>query len=210
MYVLGHYLAVRWTNDQLGILQRVLHGAAKCCGISFGSRCRPLCKSLILDPAKESETITLPPLCFIVGVTHTHTHKRTILSPTQWCTKTLPVEQKISNCICPWAFLSSVDHWRCFMAQASLFFLVCHLSNGFLTGTWPVKPAAWSLLFTVKTETCLLRSVLSCAWRCSVSCLSHKLLTLRNLSSDSVVALEETDRRRSGRPSFHPKCLLMV
>ena len=46
--------------------------------------------------------------------------------------------------------------------QASVFFLFCHLSNGFLTATRPVKPAARSLLFIVETETSLLRLVLSC------------------------------------------------
>lgn len=74
---------------------------------------------------------------------------------------------------------SSVVHWWCFLAQ-----------TGFLIATWPVKPAVQSLLFTVETETCLLRSLLSCLWSCCpVGCLSHKLLTLRNLFSDSVLAL---------------------
>ena len=45
-------------------------------------------------------------------------------------------------------FQSSVVHMRCFLAQASLFFIFCHRSNGFLTATRPVKPAARSLLFT--------------------------------------------------------------
>uniref|UniRef100_A0A8C4WUB0 Uncharacterized protein n=1 Tax=Eptatretus burgeri TaxID=7764 RepID=A0A8C4WUB0_EPTBU len=60
-------------------------------------------------------------------------------------------------------FQFSVVHWQRFMAQASLFFLFCHLSNGFLTATPPVKPAAQSLLFTAETETSLLRPVSSCA-----------------------------------------------
>ena len=86
--------------------------------------------------------------------------------PTRRRTKTLRDVPKISN------FDSSVHktfyqflvvHWQCFMAQASLFFLFCHLSNGFLTAIRPVKPAARSLLFTVETETSLLRPVLSCA-----------------------------------------------
>ena len=97
----------------------------------------------------------------------------------------------------------SVVHWRCFMAQASLFFLFCHLSNGFLTATRPVKPAARSLLFTVETETYLLRKVLSCAWSCCpVSPLSCKLLTLRNLSSDCVVAMGLPDLFLSISSSF--------
>ena len=96
------------------------------------------------------------------------------------------------------------------MAQTSLFFLFCHLSNGFLTATRPVKPAAWSLLFTVETETSLLRSVLSCAWSyCPVSLRSRKLLTLRNLSSDCVVALCLPDLLLSEFPPVS-KCLLMV
>lgn len=41
-YVLGHYLAVRWTPDQLDAYQRVLHGAAGCCGSRFGSGCLSL------------------------------------------------------------------------------------------------------------------------------------------------------------------------
>ena len=80
--------------------------------------------------------------------------------------KTLRNEPKISNfdSSVHKTFLQfSVVHWRCFMAQVSLFFLICHLSNGFLTATRPVKPAARSLLFTVETETSLLRPVLSCA-----------------------------------------------
>ena len=138
--------------------------------------------------AKEQQIITLRPPCLTVGVTHWGT----ILSPTRRRTKTLPDEPKISN------FDSSVHktlqfsvvHWRCFMAQASLFFLFYHLSNGFLSATRPVEPATRSLLFTVETETSLLRAVLSCAWSCfPVSRPSRKLLTLRNLSSDCVVAL---------------------
>ena len=87
-------------------------------------------------------------------------------------------------------FQFSVVHWQCFMAQASLFFLFCHLSNGFLIATRPVKPAARSLLFTVETESSLLRPVLSCAWSCcTVSRRSRKLLTFRNLSSDCFMAL---------------------
>ena len=44
----------------------------------------------------------------------------------------------------------------------------------------PVKHETRSLLFTVETETCLLRPLWSCAWSCCpVSCLSRKLSTLR-------------------------------
>lgn len=43
--VLGHYLAVGWSSDQLGAYQRALHGAAQCCGSRFGSGCRSLCTS---------------------------------------------------------------------------------------------------------------------------------------------------------------------
>ena len=96
------------------------------------------------------------------------------------------------------------------MAQASLFFLLFHFSNGFLSATRPVKPAARSLLFTVETETSLLRPVLSCAWSCcSVSHLSCKLLTLRNLSSDCVVTLSLPDLFLSEFPPVS-KCLLVV
>ena len=96
------------------------------------------------------------------------------------------------------------------MAQANLFFLFCHLSNGFLTATRPLKPAARSLLFTVETETSLFRPVLSCAWSCyPVSRLLRKLLTLRNLSSDCVVALGLPDLFLSEFPPVS-KCLLMV
>ena len=79
--------------------------------------------------------------------------------------KNLRDEPKISNfdSSVHKTFQFSVVHWRCFMTQPSLFLLFCHLSNGFLTAIRPVKPAARSFLFTVETETSLLRPVLSCA-----------------------------------------------
>ena len=63
-------------------------------------------------------------------------------------TKTLRDEPKISNydSSVHKTFQFSVVHWQCFMAQTSLFLLFCHLSNGFLTATRPVKPAAQSSL----------------------------------------------------------------
>ena len=112
--------------------------------------------------SKRAQIIMLSPPCLTVGVTHCGT----ILSLTRWRTKTLRDEPKISNfdsSVHKTFFQFSVVHWRCFMAQASLLFLFCHLRNGFLTATQPVKPAARSLLFTVETETSLLRPVLSCA-----------------------------------------------
>ena len=168
-----------------------------------------LCKSPTLDPAKEPQIITLPPPCLAVGVTHWGT----ILPRSRWRTTTMRDEPKISNfhSSVHKTFLQfSVVRWQCFMAQASLFFLFCHLSNGFLTATRPVKPAVRRLLFTVETETSLLRPGLSCAWSCCpVSCLSHKLLTLRNLSSECVVALDLPDLFLSEFPPVS-KCLLMV
>ena len=106
-------------------------------------------------------------------------------------------------------FQSSVVNWRCLMAQASLVYLVWHLSNGFLAATWLIKPATRSLLFTDETEICLLRPLLRCAWNCCpVSLLSRKLLTFRDLSSDSVVALSLPDLFLSEFFQFS-ECLLM-
>lgn len=76
----------------------------------------------------------------------------------------------------------------------SLFFLFCHLSNGFLTASRPFKPAARSLLFSWNKD--LLLSVLSCAWSCcTVSHLLHKLLTT------SVLALGLPNLFQSGGSS---------
>ena len=55
-YVLGRCLAVGWTPDQLDIDQRVLHGAAKCCGSPFGSGCQSLCASRPLWIQQKSPT----------------------------------------------------------------------------------------------------------------------------------------------------------
>ena len=53
-------------------------------------------------------------------------------------------------------FHRSNAHCSCFLAQASLFFLLVSFSNGFFVAIRPWRPDSRSLLWTVDVEMCLL------------------------------------------------------
>ena len=107
-----------------------------------------------MSPAKHPYTITPPPPCFTVGTTNVEI----IRSPTLRLTKTRLLEPKISN----WDSSDQTDfhrsnvHCSCFLAQASLFFLLVSFSSGFFAANWPWRPDSRSLLWTIDVEMCLL------------------------------------------------------
>ena len=53
-------------------------------------------------------------------------------------------------------FHRSNVHFLCFLAQASVFFLLMSFSSGFFAAIWPWRPDSHSLLWTVDVEMCLL------------------------------------------------------
>ena len=106
------------------------------------------------------------------------------------------LEPKISN-------LDSSDqstdfHWfnvhsLCFLAQASLFFLLFFLSCGFLAGIRPWRPDSRSLPWTADVEMCLLLELCGAfmfplIWG-AVTLRFLRLVTLMNVSSASEVTL---------------------
>lgn len=136
-------------------------------------------------PPHALESIKTAPLCYLLLVwqwtSHTEGsffHKKT---PALW-TKDFKFGY-ISH-----IYISYVRKW-----VKPLFWI----SSGFLSATWPVKAA--SLLFTVETETCLLRPLLSCVWGCC--CESHTGCGLSE-TSNSVVGLGLPDFLLSVSPSL--------
>ena len=94
-----------------------------------------------MSPAKHPHTIIPLPPCFTVGTTHVEI----IRSPTLRLTKTWRLEPQISNLYSSdqrTAFHQSSVHCLCFLAQASLFFLLVSCSSVFFVAAiWPSK--AW-------------------------------------------------------------------
>ena len=89
-YVLSRYLAAGWTPDQLGVDERVLHGAAKCCGRPFGSGCQSLCASRRLWIQQKSPRSSR----FHLHVWQLVSNWGTILSPTRRRTKPCVINRR--------------------------------------------------------------------------------------------------------------------
>ena len=126
----------------------------------------PWIRNKSLSPAKHPHTITPPPPCFTVGTTHAEI----IRSPTPRLTKTPWLEPKISNLNSSdqrTDFHTSNVHCSCFLAQASLFFLLASFSSGFFAEIWPWRTDSRSLLWTVDVEMCLLLELCE-AWSCNL------------------------------------------
>ena len=108
-----------------------------------------------MSAAKHPHTIT----CSLPCVTVRTTHAVIICSPTLCFTKTGQLEPKISH-------LDSSDqrtdfhrsnvYCSCFLAQASLFFLLVSFSSGCFAAIQPWRPDSHSLLWTVDVDMCLL------------------------------------------------------
>lgn len=127
------------------------------------------------DPAKQLQSIMLPPTCFTVGATHWAMYKNPV-----WWTKDSGFDSSVHDSI----FQSSVVLWfqdpgRPFLSFSDLLAVLlsvayccisshqtCNSKSSFYTWNWDLQ---WSLL--------------NCAWSCGpVSC------SLRNVSPDSLVA----------------------
>lgn len=103
------------------------------------------------------------------------------------------------SCVTNWRFHILI-HWSIIPSSSLEWSNGWCLNNGFLAPTYPVKPTTPSLLFTGESDTCFLQASPWCC-PCPVSRLSHKLLTLRNPSSDWVVAFCLPDLFLSELPS---------
>ena len=97
-----------------------------------------------MSPAKHPHTT------FTVGTTHAEI----IGSPTLCLTKTRRLEPKISNVDQRTGFHRSNVHCSCFLAQASLFFLLVPFSSGFFAAIWHD-----GLIYTVSSKQLMLRCV---------------------------------------------------
>ena len=133
-----------------------------------------------MSPVKHPHTITPPP-CFTVGTTHAEI----ICSPTLRLTKTKWLEPKISNLDTSdkrTDFHWSNVNWSCFLAQASLFFLLLSFSSGFFAAIRPWSTDSHSPLNSWCV--CYLNSV-----KHLFGLQSEVQLTLMNLSSAAEVTL---------------------
>ena len=86
------------------------------------------------------------------------THAEIIRSPTLLLTKTRRLQPKISHLDSSdqrTDFHQSNVHCLCFLAQASLLFLLVSFSSGFFAAIRPWRPDSCSLLWTVDVEMCL-------------------------------------------------------
>ena len=133
--VLGHCPVKKQMIVPLSTNQMALCITAECSGSHAGKVCL-LNKSQTVSPSKHTHAIIPPPPCFTVG----STHAEIILSPTLHLTKTWRLEPKISNLDssnqrtdCHWSNV----HCSCFLAQASLFFMLVSFSSGFFAAIRP-------------------------------------------------------------------------
>ena len=149
-FVLGYCPVEKHTTVPLSANQMGWRIAAECCGSHAGTS-TPwiLTKSQTVLPAKP------PPPCFTVGTTHAEI----IRSPTRCLTKTWRLEPKISHLDSSdqrTDFLRSYVHCSCFLAQASLFFMLVSFCSGFFAAIRPWRPDSHSFLWTVDVAMCLL------------------------------------------------------
>ena len=87
-------------------------------------------------------------------------------------TKTRWLEPKISNLDSSdqrTDFHQSNVHCSCFLAQASLFFLLMSFTHGFIVAIWPWRPDSRNL-WTVDVEMCLLLELWSIYLGCNLRC----------------------------------------
>uniref|UniRef100_A0A674BRR1 F-box and WD repeat domain containing 4 n=1 Tax=Salmo trutta TaxID=8032 RepID=A0A674BRR1_SALTR len=112
------------------------HDSALYCIQTDGNHMIASGSSYYVSPAKHPHTITPPPPCFTVGTTHAEI----ICSPTLHLTKTRWLEPNISNLDSSEQrtdFHLSNAHCSCFLAHASLFFLLVSFSSGFFAAVQP-------------------------------------------------------------------------
>ena len=151
-------------------------------------KCALNSKYITVSPAKHPHTIIPPPPCFTVG----NTHAEIIRSPTPRLTKTRRLEPKIWTPDQRTHFYRSNVHCSCFLAQASLFFLLVSFSSGFFAAILPWRPDSCSLLWTVDVEMSLLLELRGFIWAAiwgAVNCPFLRLVMLMNLPSASGVIL---------------------